>query len=704
MSNAVIPVAERESFRFDEAFFDNYRDKEPKWTVEGYLTYLRTYSATITDEVTGKQRNEKWWETCRRVVEGTMSIAMWHLRKSSPDLDGVMPTLHYWAGNMYHSLFYQKWAPAGRGLQHMGRVDVIWEKGAAVLNNCAFISTGDIDQDFSAPFEYLMDMSMLGVGTGFDVEGTGKVNLQEPRIDPKWTFVVEDTREGWIELLRIVLLSFVSAGYFPGRIDYSKIRPLGTPLRTMGGLASGPEPLKLMVDELLQVVSVTNRCIGWSEYEPEVRHYFPNTRMWNIKDGEPWFGGGPITANQIGDFANIIGKCVISGGIRRTAEIGLAPITERAFFDRKLDDTLLKAWRAFSNNSVITDTPLSREECQWIGEHAATYGDPGIFFRGNARAWGRTNQRALYDWVVGCNPCGEQALLNGEMCNVPETVPWRHDTTADYMNTMRCAFMYGKIVSLLPTHRAEVNRVQEKNRRIGVSATGVFMAYEKFGRENYLQNYAARGSEEVEYFDREVSQFFGVCYSVRHTTVKPSGSISLVLGVTSGIRAPEGPFSFRLIQFEQTSPLLPVLAAAGYRIEKSVYTPSSHVVYFPVKVDCKRGVDDVSAAEQIQMVVDMQEHWSDNMVSNTIEYQPDEIPLLGELIFQAQSKIKSLALMARVHGFEQAPFQRITEQEYEEYVRGISPIDFSSLHDKVVHEIDEKGCDSGSCSLVPSQE
>lgn len=698
--NAVIPVSEREFFSFPSDYFEEFKVQAPQWTVEGYLTYLRTYSATIGDE-TGKTRNEQWWETCRRVVEGTMSILRWHRKQvQRADIGSreYQKLEQFWADNLYRTLFFQKWSPAGRGLQHMGRRDVIWEKGAAVLNNCAFISTAHIDRDFTEPFEYLMDMSMLGVGTGFDVEGRGRVSLAPPRIDSSWSYRVRDTREGWVALLKVVLLAlrFPASHSLPHTIDYGQIRPEGTPLVTMGGLASGPGPLQMMVLELLSVVGADVTSTVDEQTPTVLRYHYVRT---------PTLEPRPITANQIGDLMNIIGKCVISGGIRRTAEIGLAPIEEWEFFERKQDGELLKRYRSFSNNSIVTDRDLTLEECQKVGSQAAQFGDPGIFFRHNARAWGRTKQPDLWDFVMGCNPCGEQQLLDGEMCNLVETVPWRHDSSADYLNTCRCAFLYAKIVSLLPTHRPKVNRIQIQNRRVGVSATGVFMAYEKFGREVYLKEYAVPGWEEIRAFDADISAWLGVRFSVRRTSVKPSGSVSLVLGVTPGIRAPEGPFSLKLIQFEQTSPLLPLLRDAGYRIEKSIYTPSSYVVYFPVAaLDCKRGVDDVSAAEQIQMVIDMQTYWADNMVSNTIEYHPSEIPALGQLIFQAQEHVKSLAFMARVHGFEQAPFQRISEEQYRQEIERLTPIDFSQLHGTVVHEIDERGCDNGSCAFVPNQE
>jgi len=712
---AVISVEQRESFRLSDDFLLEFKECEPDWTVEGYITYLRTYSATISDPT---PRNERWWETCRRVVEGAFSIARWHrkyVQKKEIDAQYQQWFEAPMAREMYRTMHALKWTPSGRGLQHMGRADAIWEKGAAVLNSCAFVSTARMRENFTAAYEYLMDMAMLGVGPGFDTDGAGTI-INVPVLE-QGTYTCGDTREGWVATMAKCLSAYNGHG-MPERFSFEGVRKKGTSLNTMGGTASGPTPIAACLAEIVWALNPSGKytiTVTGDDDQVASLHgglgdktfweQFENVKWVDIQQNLSW-EPYPITTNQIGDLMNIIGKCVVSGGLRRTAEIGLSKIEEVEFFDRKQDYALLSAFRGFSNNSVVTDRLLSREECEWVGKHAAQYGDPGVFWRGNARAWGHTGEtEALSDILVkGCNPCGEQPLEDGEMCNLVETVPWRHDSVDDYVNTCRMAFLYAKIVSLLPTHRKDINDIQERNRRVGVSATGVFMAYEKFGKEVYLTEYCAKSVAELGYWDADISEMFDVRWSVRRTSVKPSGSVSLVLGVSPGIRAPEAPYYLRLIQFEAASPLVSLLQEAGYHAEPSVYTPNSMVVYFPVHSHCVRGVSDVSAAEQLSMVVDMQRYWADNMVSNTIEYSPNEIDTLGQLIYDNQASLKSIALMCRVHGFEQAPYQAITREQYEKWTEHIKPLDFSSLHDTVIHEIDEKGCDNGSCTVSFTKE
>ena len=161
------------TFSLTETFLDSYRDREPAWGPVGFLTYKRTYARTKSDGV-----SEDWWETCRRVVEGVYNIQKIHCRKFSLPWDE--PKARKSAEEMYERMFSFKWLPPGRGLWTMG-TDLVYEKGSACLNNCAFVSTKDIDTDFAAPFTFLMDMSMLGVGVGGDCTGAGKVKIQTPR-------------------------------------------------------------------------------------------------------------------------------------------------------------------------------------------------------------------------------------------------------------------------------------------------------------------------------------------------------------------------------------------------------------------------------------------------------------------------------------------------------------------------------------------
>ena len=208
-----------EKFTLSDNFIDKYKRKKPPFGFNGLgeLVYMRTYSRIKED---GK--NEKWWETIRRVVEGTYSMQKewidshqlgwnpWQAQKSAQE--------------MYDRIFNMKFLPPGRGLWAMG-TPITEEKGLyAALNNCAFVSTETLKDDYSKPFTFLMDASMLGVGVGFDTKGAGQIIVKgiNKKKDEE-VFEIPDTREGWVESLKLLLESYFQ-GSAPIEFDYSKIR------------------------------------------------------------------------------------------------------------------------------------------------------------------------------------------------------------------------------------------------------------------------------------------------------------------------------------------------------------------------------------------------------------------------------------------------------------------------------------------------
>jgi hypothetical protein len=227
------------AFKLDQEFIDSYKTKNPNFGFNGLgeLVYLRTYSRLKTDST-----NEKWYETVQRVVEGTYNIQKDHIDSLSLGWDEIQAQQS--AKEMYTRMFEMKFLPPGRGLWSMG-TDIINKKGlAASLNNCGFISTKDIGINgnlFSTPFTFLMDMSMLGVGVGFDTEGENnfEINIQSKK--RMKFFEIEDTREGWVESVRVLIDSYNDG--VPIIFDYSQIRKIGVPLKTFGGVSSGPQPL-----------------------------------------------------------------------------------------------------------------------------------------------------------------------------------------------------------------------------------------------------------------------------------------------------------------------------------------------------------------------------------------------------------------------------------------------------------------------------
>lgn len=276
-------------FVLDDSFIDTFSKKDPPFGFNGLgeIVYMRTYSRLKNDGT-----NEKWYETIRRVVEGTYTLQMDHIESLCLGWDPVQAQRS--AQEMYTRMFEMKFLPPGRGLWAMGS-DIITKKGlAAALNNCGFVSTKNmgISEQFSKPFAFLMDMCMLGVGIGFDTTGAGNFIVNKPV--NKYVFSIEDTREGWVNSVRVLIDSYQGNSY--PEFDYSHIREAGIPLKTFGGLSSGAQPL---IDLHNSIIKVLDTNIGTF-----------------------------VTVTTIVDIMNLIGKCVVSGNVRRCLPEGTLVHTE----------------------------------------------------------------------------------------------------------------------------------------------------------------------------------------------------------------------------------------------------------------------------------------------------------------------------------------------------------------------------------------
>ena len=307
-------------FKLSENFISKYKRKKAPFGFNGLgeLVYMRTYSRIKED---GK--NERWWETVQRVVEGTYSMQMNHIE--SHQLGWNPWQAQKSAQDMYDRIFTMKILPPGRGLWAMGTA-ITEEKGLyAALNNCAFVSTKTLKDDYSKPFCFLMDASMLGVGVGFDTKGAGEILVKGVDIKrDEQNFQIPDTREGWVESLQHLLES-----YFHGQgevvFDYSLIRLAGEPIKGFGGVSSGPEPLEEVHDSIRQVLEG------------------------NV--------GQPITITTIVDIMNLIGKCVVAGNVRRTAEIVFGDPDSEEYLDLKnyKENPHREQYGWRSNNSIFAE-------------------------------------------------------------------------------------------------------------------------------------------------------------------------------------------------------------------------------------------------------------------------------------------------------------------------------------------------------------
>jgi adenosylcobalamin-dependent ribonucleoside-triphosphate reductase len=566
---------------------------------------------------------------------------------------------------MYRRMWAFKWLPPGRGLWMMGSA-AIDRLGGAALNNCGFVSTRGIAVDFADPFCWLMDMLMLGVGVGFDTKGAGLIKVSQP-VTAEGVFEVEDSREGWVNLLRLVLNSYVGKTTVPATIDYSKVRPAGAPIAGFGGVASGPAPLQELVQSVRDVL---DKLIDQ-----------------------------PITTSAITDLCNLVGRCVVAGNVRRSAEIAFGDPNDDEFLNLKNPDINQEALyhhRWASNNSVFAEEGMDYSK---VAALTAKNGEPGYQWLDNARKFSRMRGTPDYSdmRVAGANPCVEQSLEDRELCCLVETFPGRHETFEDYKKTLKYAYLYAKTVTLIPTHDARTNTVMMRNRRIGCSMSGITQAMQKFGRRKFLNQFCDEGYTYLRELDTIYSDWLCVRTSIKVTSVKPSGTVSLLPGVTPGIHFPHAEYYIRRVRLQEGSPLVGQLKAAGYPIEQDKYSPNTVVATFPVQEsNFDRSKDAVTLWEQLELAAQMQQYWADNQVSVTVTFKSNEAQDIKHALELYETRLKGVSFLPLSdHGYEQAPYETITKEQYDSLASQITPINADAL----VHEETSRFCDGETCTI-----
>lgn len=718
-------------FSLAPSFLSEFEGRQPNWGPVGYFTYKRTYArptCDCDDPRSCGHTSEEFWETCRRVVEGVYNVQKMHCRRLS--LPWNEPKAQQSAQEMYRRMWEFKWTPPGRGLWMMGTPFML-QKGGACINNCAFVSSEHIDEDFAGPFTFLMDMSMLGVGVGGDTRGAGKVKIQVPRMGDN--FPVADSREGWVALVRAVLNSFVGKGAFPALIDFTAVRPKGKRIRGFGGTASGPGPLAKLVKNVARTLAPAGVSVTFEESFNEETGEVTHLQTFFSGEGKPY----KITSSGITDVFNMVGACVVAGGVRRSAEIMFGQAEDREFrtlkdpstlipLDRKLSDLKanlsmtadpkavaqlqaeidlleeeidahpLRSHRWASNNSIFGEVGMDYTE---VAQSIAKNGEPGILWLKNAQDFSR--MKDLPDHkdrrAQGANPCVEQTLESFELCTLVETYPAHHDSYEDFQRTLKFAYLYAKTVTLIPTHDPRTNAVMNRNRRIGCSMSGIRQAVGKFGRREFL-NWCDRGYNYIRDLDRIYSEWLGIPLSIKTTSVKPSGTVSLLCGATPGIHPPHSPFYIRNIRVSEHSPLLKAAQDAGYRTEPDAYADATWVISFPVKTEnCDKGKRDVSIWEQVALAADMQRHWADNQVSVTVTFSPDEASEISTVLEVFEDRLKSISFLplGDDHGYTQAPYIEITEDEYKAMSARVRPM----AMDSAKTEAEDKFCDGAACEI-----
>lgn len=352
----------------NKLFVDQYKNKQtPFWNHGlGEFVYMRTYS-----RIKDNGENEKWYETIERVINGVFLIKKTHFLSNNIPWD-IEKESNY-AEEMYDLFFNIKVLPGGRSLWAMGTKITTEKKLYAALNNCANITTANIDKEYSKPFEFLFDACMLGIGVGFDTDGSNKIIINKP-VDEIKIHVIEDSREGWVKALKKTINQYLKKNKKTIMLDYSQIRPKGIVLKTFGGTSSGSESLNI------SLTSISNMLKS------------------NINKN--------ITSKIIVNIMNLICLCVISGNIRRSASIAVGDPKDNEFINLKNyeinPERISYGW--LSNNSIRATIGMDYTD---IVNNIGINGEPGILWLDNMKEYSRMS--GIKDYkdikVTAANPC-----------------------------------------------------------------------------------------------------------------------------------------------------------------------------------------------------------------------------------------------------------------------------------------------------------
>ena len=397
---------------------------------------------------------------------------------------------------------------------------------------------------------------------------------------------------------------------------------------------------------------------------------------------------------------NIIGSIVVAGNVRRSAQIAIGDYDDLDFIRAKNWSTgKIPSWRAMSNNSVVCDDISKLPAEFWDGYRGN--GEPyGLINLALARSCGRVGDTRYPDpRVAGFNPCAEQSLEDGETCCLAEVYLPNVGSFGEFIDLLGLLYRINKHSLALPCHQRKTEEVVHQNMRMGIGITGVLQSSDE--QLGWLED----AYEYLRALDREYSAEKGWPTSIKLTTIKPSGTLSLLPGVTPGIHPGYAQYMIRRIRVAAGSPLIDVCRSHGYHVEPTIgldgeVDHSTEVIEFPFSYPEGAVLEkDLTAIDQLCYIRRMQREWSDNSVSCTVYYKLEELEEIIEFLKENYNEnFKTVSfLLHSGHGFKQAPFEEITKERYEEMVANTRVI--TSLDTFEVNFDSDDECASGMCPI-----
>ena len=626
--------------------------------------HLSRYSRWLPD----KERRETWDETVARYfdffTEHLNELHGYKLTKSLRD-------------ELEDAVLSLKIMPSMRCMMTAG--EALKRENIAGYN-CSYVAV-----DKPSAFDEILYVLMNGTGVGFSVER--QFISQLPTIAEEFhpsetVIVVADSKLGWAKAYK-ELLGMLYVGLIP-RWDTSKVRPAGTPLKTFGGRASGPEPLEALFNFSVNI--------------------FRNA------------AGRKLSSVECHDIVCKIAEIVVVGGVRRSALISLSNVSD----DRMRAAKSGQWWttepqRALANNSACyTEKPdIGVFMDEWKSLYESKSGERGIFNRESAVKIAEQSGRRNTEYEFGTNPCSEIILRNREFCNLSEVVVRATDTRTSLLEKVRLATILGTFQSTLINFKyvsAAWKKNCEEERLLGVSLTGIMDCKVTNGKGltsalpcvlQDLRNEAIKTNEE---FAKKI----GINQSVAVTCVKPSGTVSQLVDAASGIHARHNPYYVRTVRGDKKDPLTKMMTEAGFPVEDDQTNPSHTSVFsFPMKVDNSAVFrTDLSAIEQLELWLVYQKYWCEHKPSITVSVKESEWLDVGAWVYKHFDYMSGVSFLPfSEHTYKQAPYQDIQKDEYEILIKKMpKEVEWSKLSDYEKTDMtiasQELACAAGFCEIT----
>lgn len=611
-------------------------------------------------------RRETWEETVHRY------ISFWAN-------DGLLDTME--TNDLYAAI---------RDLEVMPSMRCLMTAGPALdRDNVAGFNCSYLPIDHPRAFDELMYILLCGTGVGFSVERqyiTKLPDVAEEFHETETTIAVPDSKVGWAKSFR-QLISLLYAGEIP-QWDTSRVRGAGEPLKTFGGRASGPQPL---IDLFAFTVDLFKHAKGRK-----------------------------LSSLEVHDVCCKIAEVIVVGGVRRSALISLSNPSDGRLRNAKSGQWWLdNGQRALANNSACyTERP---EFDFFLDEMRALYesksGERGVFSRVAAQKVASRNGRREAEWDFGTNPCSEIILRPNQFCNLTEVVVRAEDSLEDLKEKVRKAAILGTLQATLTDFRylrSVWKRNTEEEALLGVSLTGIMdhpvlsgsTEYHGMFAEASLEDWLQEMRDVAIETNKEWAERLGINPSAAITCVKPSGTVSQLVNSASGIHPRFSEYYIRTVRADKKDPLAQYMEAAGFPCETDVTKDSNWVFSFPVKApEGGTTVEQVGAMEQLALWKVYQDHWCEHKPSITVYYRDSEFLKIAAWMWDNFDMMSGISLLPYSdHTYQQAPYQRITEEEYNELLKTFPVFNweeaasFESCEDSTTGS-QELACVGGSCEL-----